>query len=466
MANRNTNIVDLLLSALDKTQLENFIRKECSNDKQFQDRFLALGAGRFFKPDPANYASRVEDLISDYSDRYGFIQYRDTFDFNHAVTQILDEADEAMENGQWETAVAVLTGISSVAEDIINSGDDSAGELGDIVNGCFEKWHDLCTNQSLSEELKSGIYELALSKFNDKDLKGWDWWWDWIQMAIELADTPDKQSRVIKALEAIQPHGDDWTAKYHAETAQKYKLEMMSRCGSEEDQIKFMYDNVSNPDFRKRLIKMAWDKADFDEVLRLAKDGASHDAGYAGLVDDWRKWEYKVYQEIGDKDNELRLARYFFFEGGNWNEKEFYMESMYSALKSLVNPNEWSDFVTTLIAEAEEKKEIGRLLHIYTEEKMWEEYMDYIRRSPSIPIIDDAPKEVKKLFKDELIKLYASDIRNFFRYASNRNAYSQGVELLRQLIKYGGSEEAGLIVSEQKSRTPRRPALIDELSKL
>lgn len=34
------------------------------------------------------------------------------------------------------------------------------------------------------------------------------------------------------------------------------------------------------------------------------------------------------------------------------------------------------------------------------------------------------------------------------------------------LIKYGGKKEADQIAAEQKSRTPRRPALIDELSKL
>ena len=94
----------------------------------------------------------------------------------------------------------------------------------------------------------------------------------------------------------------------------------MSRCGSPEDQVKFMYDNVANPDFRQRLIQMAWDKADYDEVLRLARDGVNHDTKYIGLVSDWHKWEYKAYHEIGDKDNELQLARHFFF-GGRDGEK-------------------------------------------------------------------------------------------------------------------------------------------------
>ncbi len=466
MSTRNIDKVDLLLSKLDKTQIADFIRKECCNSKQLQDRFLALGAGTLFKPDSAKYASRVEDLIEDYSDRHGYIDYRATFDFNCAVSRILDEAEDAMRKGQWEVAVAVLKGIASVSEDILNSGDDSAGELGAIVSACFEKWHELCANETLPEDIKAEIFELALSRFFEKDLKGWDWWWDWMEMAISLADTSEKQSRIIKALDAIKPNGDSWSAKHNAETAQKYKLEIMSKSGSPEDQIKFMYDNVSNPDFRNRLIQMAWDKADYDEVLRLAGDGVNHDAKYAGLVSDWHKWKYKAYHEIGDKVNELQLARHFFFKGGIWGEKEYSMESMYSSLKTLVSKDEWKKYVETLISEAQGKKDIIRLLYICTQEKMWQEYMDYIRKNPSIYNIDDAPKEVKKLFKDEIVKLYAAAVRNDFQRASNRDSYREGVTYLRKLIKYGGTKEAEQIVTEQKSRTPRRPALIDELSKL
>ena len=466
MSTRNIDKVDLLLSKLDKTQIADFIRKECCNSKQLQDRFLALGAGTLFKPDSAKYASRVEDLIEDYSDRHGYIDYRATFDFNCAVSRILDEAEDAMRKGQWEVAVAVLKGIASVSEDILNSGDDSAGELGAIVSACFEKWHELCADETLPEDIKAEIFELALSRFIEKDLKGWDWWWDWMEMAISLADTSEKQSRIIKALDAIKPNGDSWSAKHNAETAQKYKLEIMSKSGSPEDQIKFMYDNVSNPDFRNRLIQMAWDKADYDEVLRLAGDGVNHDAEYAGLVSDWHKWKYKAYHEIGDKVNELQLARHFFFKGGIWGEKEYSMESMYSSLKTLVSKDEWKKYVETLISEAQGKKDIIRLLYICTQEKMWQEYMDYIRKNPSIYNIDDAPKEVKKLFKDEIVKLYAAAVRNDFQRASNRDSYREGVTYLRKLIKYGGTKEAEQIVTEQKSRTPRRPALIDELSKL
>ena len=92
--------------------------------------------------------------------------------------------------------------------------------------------------------------------------------------------------------------------------------------------------------------------------------------------------------------------------------------------------------------------------------------MEYLRRNPSVYDIDDSPQEVKDLYRDEIIQLYSTSVRKFFQRASNRNSYHEGVGLLRKLIKYGGKIEADKIIIEQKSRTPRRPALIDELSKL
>lgn len=466
MAKKETNAVDLLLSNLDREQIEDFIRKECAHDGQFQDRFLALGVGTLFRPNPDVYASRVEDLIEDYGGRHGYIEYRDSFDFNRAVTRILNEADEAIEKGQWDVAMAVLTGVASVAEDIINSGDDSAGELGAIVSECFEKLHELRSEEGLPESTRSEIFELALSRFNEKNLEGWDWWWDWMQMAIDLADTPEKRNRVYKALDAIQPDGDDWNSRYAFNTAQNYRLKMMSKCGSLEDQIRFMYDNVSNYDFRKTLIQMAWDKEDYEEVLRLATDGVSQDSEYAGLVSDWQKWQYKVYRQTGDRDNQLRLAKHFFFKGGRFGDKEFGMDAMYEVLKSLIPRNEWTKYTEGLNNEALGSKDICRLLFIYTKEKKWPEYMEYLRRNPSIYNIDDAPREVKKNFRDEIISLYSSAVKSFFQRATDRKTYREGVNLLRNLIEYGGEKEAQQIAAEQKARIPRRPALIDELSKL
>jgi hypothetical protein len=240
----------------------------------------------------------------------------------------------------------------------------------------------------------------------------------------------------------------------------------MSKRGTPEEQFKFMYENVSNPDFRRRLLQMAWDRGDYKEVLRLAVDGATHDSNYAGLVNDWHKWELKVYLQTHDHAGSLRLYQYFFFNGGRFGEEAYSMENIYGQMKSIVLEDEWKDFVETLLNEAASSRSHFRMLFIYSQEKMWDRYMDYLRKSPVISELDEAPEDVWKLYKDELIQLYTACVKSFFQRASGRNAYGEGVSMLRKLIDYGGRAEVDKIINEQKARTPRRPALIDELSKL
>ncbi len=466
MTTKNINPIDLLLSKLDRKQIEEFIRKECRENCQFKDRFLALGAGTVFVPSPETYSSRIYNLIGAFSGRYGYIEYRATFDFNRAVSKIFDEADEAMRNKQWGVAVAILTGIADCCEYIINSGDDSAGELGAIVSECLEKWHELASQEELPGDVENHIFELVLKRFEEKDLQGWDWWWDWIDIAITLANDADRQKQVIKALKAIKPNGDDWIAQHNAQTAQSWLLRVMAKCGTPEKQRKFMYDNVSNPEFRTKLMEMSWDEKDYDEVLRLAKEGEAMDSEWAGLVSDWRKWQFKVYRQNNDKENILRLARYFFFGGGRWGEKEYSMETMYALMKSLVEKDKWQEYVGTLLADKSGGQNYERKLYIYTQEKMWDKYMDYLRKASSTYSLDEAPKEVRNLYKQEFIALYTKCIKEYFITASSRDHYREGAQMLKKLIKYGGEREAESIIEEQTARRPRRPALIDELSKI
>lgn len=135
-------------------------------------------------------------------------------------------------------------------------------------------------------------------------------------------------------------------------------------------------------------------------------------------------------------------------------------------MKSVVSAGEWNDFVDTLIVETSKKRDGVRELFIYAQEKMWGRYMEYLRKTPSVFNLDEAPRQVWKLYADELVKLYALCVRRFFQQASNRNSYCEGVSILRKLIEHGGKIEADKIIAEQKTRTPRRPALIDELSRL
>ena len=192
------NNIDLLLSKLDKEQLCTFIKKECARDRLFQDRFLAPGAGSVFTPTPKNYTARVLETIELHSGGNGYVTYNNARDLSYDLEEILDEAENAIKNEQWETAFAALMGFATVGEEILYCGDDSAGYLSGAVENCFDKLQTLSEEERLPKKLKEMFYEQAMTKFTQQHLKGFDWWWNWINMAITLADTQEKQERISK----------------------------------------------------------------------------------------------------------------------------------------------------------------------------------------------------------------------------------------------------------------------------
>lgn len=92
--------------------------------------------------------------------------------------------------------------------------------------------------------------------------------------------------------------------------------------------------------------------------------------------------------------------------------------------------------------------------------------MEYLRKYPLQHLLEETPKQVFECYKDEFIKLYVGCVENHFRRASDRSSYQHGVSMLKTLIGYGGRREAYEIIEQQKARRPRRPALLDELSKV
>ena len=132
--------IELLLSELDRQQLCDFIRVECANDRHFQQRFLALGNGVLPSSEPADYHARIMEIIEDFVDRHGYVEYNKTSRFNRAICEIIDEADIAIQNRQWDLAQSILEGVATSGEDILYWGDDSAGYLGDSLHHCFCKW--------------------------------------------------------------------------------------------------------------------------------------------------------------------------------------------------------------------------------------------------------------------------------------------------------------------------------------
>ena len=462
-------VIERVLDLLDKERLSDFIRDECSRDEAFYGRFLALGAGTVYAPKAARYSARVAEAIEDYSGRYGFVDYQDAFDLNRDLSRILDEARYGIENGSWDVALAVLVGFSDSAETILYCGDDSAGELGAAVDECFDVWK-LFVSQDLPTDVSDTAYDYVMHNYKERVLDGFDWWWEWLRMAAKLASTEQRRSAVFAELDKFKKPEDDErrSEKRDYDKARTLRVQLMADYSPREEFRKYLYDNIDNDNVRCMLLQTAWDDGNLDECLRVAIQGESLDGShwYECI---WKQWQLKVYIEQGDTPNILRLARIAFcgksFRGvyADSGVMDCSEKAMYSLMKSKVPQAEWAGWVESLIAEPGISD--SSLLYLFKKEEMWDRYMQYLSTHATPWLLDDAPAQIRKLYNDEFIRLYAKCVTEYCSQASDRKRYRECVRLLKKLIGYGGLGEASAIVEELKSRTPRRPALIDELSK-
>lgn len=419
-----------------------------------------------YAPRADTYSKRITGIIKNYVGRYGYVECRDTFDLNQDIMCILDEARYAIEEGDGDIALAALTGISNSAERILNCGDDSAGELGSIVTECFELW-TLFASQPLSKDLADTAYKYVMKKFKKKFLEGFDWWWDWLRLAAKFATTDKKRSAILAELDTFKKPKDnnDWSAKKDYDNARKVRMELIAEHDSKEELLKYLYDNLDNDDICLRLLQMTWDDGNIDECLRIAKQSES-------LIPDrrylWKQWQLKVYMELDDISSIICIARSFFIDeirGSSYdNILDCSTKAMYSLMKSKIPESEWTEWVEKLAAEPKIPRH--SLLYLYEEEKMWDKYIRYLSKHATSYLLESAPAQVRKLYKDEFIRLYVNCVEAYFKDASSRKEYREGAGMLRKLIKYGGEDQASEIIERQKDRTPRRPALIEELSKV
>lgn len=107
------------------------------------------------------------------------------------------------------------------------------------------------------------------------------------------------------------------------------------------------------------------------------------------------KWTYIAKKN--DVDNILRLARYFFFNGNLWRNKDYSYTNMYSLIKSNVSKEDWTKWRDSLIEEAIDKQNRNILTYIFTQEEMWDRYINYIKKNPDQYLLEDTPKAVRNL---------------------------------------------------------------------
>lgn len=454
--------VDKILHLLPHEELKAFVRDYCKKDKQVRGQFLFSYMDLCVEQKEL-YSQQIQALIKSYSGRYGFIEYRDAANLGRSVCGLLDEAADWPQRGKTAQAIYLAEATIEKMADDINNTDDSSGEIGGCISTATQMLADLAES-GLASPFREELYQWAIKQSKSKTLQGWDWHFEVIRIAIDLIQSPQEKEQLLSILGEIQSYDeDDWNYRQIL----NLRLQIIRKTENEEAAIHFMEANLSNPTFRKLLIEKALSEKNYPQVEKLANEGIKQDEkSKPGLAADWKNYLLTMYLQTGDKEQIIRLARYFLLQYYSRHQPRQYY---YDLLKSLISEEQWAAYVDGIIAEICQENKYGAfqpVAEIYIREKQWDKLLAWIRQYPVFYHIEQTEPYLKEMYPQELAALYRDTILKYLESNTGREHYQKCCQYIRRMIKLGARPMATELITQLQTQYRNRRALLEELSKV
>lgn len=454
-----------LLETLSHDALKAFIHETCVKDSKFRQLFVAKYIHLLCPESKELYKKQLQAVIKRYSDKNGFVDYQNTKRLGNIVNEMAAEAMADLSKGQIQKAMFVAFAIIEEMVDLVSYYvDDSQGWIGSGIKEAFAILQAL-TGLELNQTQHDELFRELLHFFEHASFERENWHFNSIALGIKLVKTHQEKEKIKLALEKIKPTGGRWDYTY--EKAQSLMLELIRKTEGNDAVTRFIENNLSNPQFRTELIEKALYAKDYKKVERLASEGIARDEKEApGLADDWRRYLLICYQQTGDRENTLRLVRYFLIHSRGLRHPLIHY---YDLLKSLVPQEEWHDYLEGVITEIRQTNrwiDYDRISQLYVWEESWDKLFELLRQNVSFERIAMAEPYLADSYSMELAALYKGLILTHLERNVGRPHYQAVCRYIRRMVKLGARPMATGLIQELRTLYPARRALLEELDKV
>lgn len=444
--------LEKMLNGLDKKMLVSILLDIAAEDKKIKADLLFRFAE---KEDALNQARKlikasIHDAMSD-----GFVEYADTYAATRGARKVLNMIDDTNIFDAVNIYFIVLEEMIHLQEFC----DDSNGEVGEVIESAQENLTNLVKAAVLNVADGNKLMDMLLKHAADSLYADWsEWRFAILYAAIPLCVIPAARKRLEAQLAALQTkkHGDNYSSRFDRHEIQNILYTIISRFDGEKAVTVYMEQHLDNDRFRKTVIEQALAKNHLERALKLCLDGENMDHKYAGLVKNWKKLRYAVYEKQKDLAGQKSLAPEFIMDG----DFDYYLK-----LKSLYKRG-WAVALERLLLMME-KEQYGQsdiYVKILVHEHLAERILRYCQKNNS---------EITKLYKHLLPEhssaveqIFLQYIRSRAQQASNRTAYHEVCGTIGSYAKACGKKGAEAVIQELREQHRRQPAFLDELTRV
>lgn len=456
--------IDEMLAKASKEELADLLREEAANNKVFRNHLMMQLEQYNDNISKDFYAKQIKSILRSAKGRYGFVDWQSAEVIGRSIDQLLDASRQAVERKNYQNAIFVCFAVMEELVPALSEIDDSSGMLGDSINYAYNLLHEMGVDAG-SEMIDKQIFDFCVNHFEKRTFKGWDWHIDALWLAVTVAHTPKEYNYLLALVEQEQKRlSDSYSERYETRQMQLVKYRLLEKTKGNAEAEAFLLQNLENPELRRIAIENAMERSDFDTAIAIAQDGIKQDQKqYPGLVKDWYDWLLKIAQAQNDTPKIMEYARFLFID--NYNHEQDY----YQILKQHVKPDQWNEYVDSLINDIEAKGHRYQsefVAEILIREKRWEQLWELVSEMPILQAIEQYETYFSKMYPDKLAELYAKRILEYMEYNMGRDHYQNTCRFIRKIIKLGARQKANEVINTLRERYPKRRALMEELDRV
>lgn len=452
--------LESILTSQSKEKLVSFLLNLANESEEFSQRL----SFEFDQVDEKLVLQQSIQLIRSYidrnSDRHGFVAYRQTAEATQGARLVLEKARSAFKKNSLLHALDLILCVMHEMIKLLNHSDDSDGNVGDVIAASLELAGELTAAQSIDPAVQEDLFSKLLAESGNKRYDGWtDWKLRLLEYCADFADQPALRKKLEKKLSEMARAKSDTSFGNHYDQEQisliHYKL--IKKFDGPQAADAFLSENLAYPAFRRMAIENSMQQKDYDTVIRLTLEGEQKDSQLRGLVSEWRKKRYAVYQLTGQIDKQREIAMSFIKDGSF----EFYLN-----LKKTYAPTDWKSVYPSIIVSLSKSGWTfrGIYIQILIEEQEFARLLDYVKKTPADILNYD--QYLINDFKDDVIALYEKHIEKFAEQSSNRKQYHDLCVIIGKYGKIGGQNLARAIAEKLMLKYARRPTMKAELAKI
>jgi hypothetical protein len=459
--NRMTRQPELIkvLNELSKEELMRIIVQVAEQDDLFKNNLMVKYVQGKDRTQQLALRKKLMDAIVDkYTGEEGFIPYRETHHFAQDMLSFLDELDSEIDNSGSTIEIVLMVLREGVAA--FQYADDSDGSIGMLVEECLERIRAIVS--SLEDEDVSSralIFERLLNVCNSDMFEGWDnFETEMLQICAEFASEERFRQQLKAAVEQkIASAVQMGYGEYTVEMLLQLLFQLLKDHGSQEEVNKFMEEHLQYSSFRELAVEQAMRGRDYRRAIQLAEEGEHNDQNRLGLLTKWKNFRYAAYKELSLPNEQRQLARELLLDGDYMyyqeleslaeGDKEVFYRAILVELKKSGN---WRtrDVYLKLISDKDDRAEMAA----------------YVRANPTA--IENYAARLSADYYEEMEQIYSDYIYKVAASSTNRKEYQQVCAILKRYRKVFGTSGQSRIVVKLRNEYSRRPAFLDELSKI